>query len=130
MLKLLLGICYIIFLVGLFCRAGKYEKSPEPDQEEPETGEDRTYVELSEKIKILNERKQKIDMMNEMIADVWECSPGQIHKSIIVKIPENGHEYSFMLTGEDDISKLFVEIFETERDEQHTSLRREISQIR
>lgn len=130
MLKLLLGICYIFSVVIIFCKAGKYEKSPEPDQEEPETDEDRTYVELSEKIKILNERKQKIDMMNEMIADVWECAPGQIHKSIIVKIPENGHEYSFMLTGEDDISKLFVEIFETERDEHHTSLRKEISQIR
>lgn len=90
---------------------------------------DRCYADLSESIEKLNLRKRSIDTMNDMIADIWECAPGLCHKTIIVRIPENGHEYQFTLNGEDDISDLFVEIFETEREINHTSLRQEISKI-
>lgn len=126
MVKILLGISYLLFLVWLFRKTGSDIRS---EESKTETESD-NYSELSEKIDVLNSRKNSIDTMNNMIADVWECEPGKVHKTIIITIPENKHEYQFIINGDDDISQLLVEIFTYEREIQHTSLRDEISKIR
>ena len=125
MIRALLGICYFGFMGYLVYLAGKRSESP-PEQEE-ET--DKSYIELSKSIDKLSERKKAIDIMNDMIADVYECSPGKIHKSVYVRIPENNHDYNFSIHGEDELSDLLIGMFEHERENQSTSLRSEISKI-
>ena len=115
-------IVYLIYLAGR-----KTGGRPEQEKDEPES--DRSYIELSRSIDKLSERKKAIDTMNDMIADVYECAPGKLHKTVQVRIPENEHAYNFTITGEDELSDLLIGMIEHEREDQSTSLRSEISRI-
>ncbi len=99
----------------------------EPEREEEQSSD--TYSALSEKITTLNQMKNSIDTVNDMIADIMSCAPGEVQKAVIIKIPESGREYSFLIDGEDNVSERLIDIFEGERDKLSSSLRKEIRKI-
>ena len=102
------------------------------DKKEPERDEEQssdTYSALSEKITTLNQMKNSIDTVNDMIADVMSCAPGEVHKAVIIRIPDTSREYSFLIDGEDNVSERLIDIFEGERDKLSSSLRKEIRKI-
>lgn len=115
------------FIFGTAYAVNKsFRNKKEPEHEEQSSD---TYSALSEKITNLNTIKNSIDMLNDMIADIMSCAPGEVHKAVIIKIPESSREYSFLINGEDDASELLSELFERERDDLSTSLRKEIKKI-
>lgn len=120
----------IIFFGSILylCRSQKSEKTYTEDSEDDNSA-DKTYKELSEKIVSLNDRKNKIDTLNDMIADLMSCAPGRVHKTVQIFIPDSQNEYNFLCSGEDEVSQLFLEIFENERESQSASLRSEIKKI-
>lgn len=100
-----------------------------PPQEEEQESSDETYSELSKKIDELNRCKNGIDEISDMIADIIACSPDKLHRTVTVKIPETGREYSFLLNGEDQTSEIILDLLETERETLNTSLRHRIKKI-
>lgn len=99
-----------------------------PPQEEQERS-DETYSELSKKIDELNRCKNGIDEISDMIADIIACSPDKLHRTVTVKIPETGREYSFLVNGECQASDMLLDLLESERDNLNTSLRSRIRKI-
>ena len=100
-----------------------------PQEEEPEEGSKDSYSELSRKIDELNRCRNGIDEISEMIADITSCSPGKVAKTVSVKVLDSGHEYDFLLNGEDLASELMLELLNSERDNLSTSLRSRIKKI-
>ena len=100
-----------------------------PPQEEEQESSDETYSELSKKIDELNRCKNGIDEISDMIADIIACSPDKLHRTVTVKIPETGREYSFLVNGECQASDMLLDLLETERDNLNTSLRSRIRKI-
>lgn len=101
-------------------------KSP-PQEEEQESSE--SYSELSKKIDELNRCKNGIDEISDMIADIIACSPDKLHRTVTVKIPETGREYSFLVNGECQAAYQLLDLLESERDNLNTSLRSRIRKI-
>lgn len=100
-----------------------------PPQEEEQESSDETYSELSKKIDELNRCKNGIDEISDMIADIIACSPDKLHRTVTVKIPETGREYSFLVNGECQASDMLLDLLESERDNLNTSLRSRIRKI-
>lgn len=100
-----------------------------PPQEEEQERSDETYSELSKKIDELNRCKNGIDEISDMIADIIACSPDKLHRTVTVKIPETGREYSFLVNGECQASDMLLDLLESERDNLNTSLRSRIRKI-
>lgn len=100
-----------------------------PPQEEEQERSDETYSELSKKIDELNRCKNGIDEISDMIADIIACSPDKLHRTVTVKIPETGREYSFLVNGECLASDMLLDLLESERDNLNTSLRSRIRKI-
>lgn len=122
----------VLFLAVFFgsviycCKALK----PTEAENSEESSEYYSYAKVSEQVRTLSGRTQNIDMINEIIADIMSCEPGRVHKTMRIKIVESGNEYDFLLNGDDDISDLFIEILDAEREHQATSLYSEISKMR
>ena len=99
----------------------------------PEKHEDNicrdSYTDISKKVRELSSMTDNIDNINNMIADIMSCAPGRVQKTVRINIPDSGNVYDFLVNGEDDISQLFLEILETEREYQSTSLRTDIKKI-
>lgn len=114
---------YIAVIVG----RGLRKNSPQEEEQEERSNE--SYSELSRKIDELNRCRNGIDEISEMIADITSCSPGKVAKTVSVKILESGHEYDFLLNGEDLASELMLEMLNSERDDLNTSLRSRIKKI-
>jgi hypothetical protein len=127
MLKTIFCLAYIFGAAIIAERFFKRNGAEKPKNEEPECRD--SYSELSERISTLNSMKESIDTINNMIADIMSCAPGEVHKTIIVKIPDSSREYHFLINGEDAPSELFLEILEGERECVSTSLRKEIRKI-
>lgn len=124
---------YCLVLLALFWLAVRAftpaaEKNELETDDEPE--EEMSYSEISEKINDLNDHKQKVDEINELIADVASCAPGQVHKTVSVHILESNHKMHFTITGQNDVSKLFLQILENEREIHSTSLRKAMRKIK
>lgn len=107
---------------------GKGLRKNSPQVEEQERS-DETYSELSKKIDELNRCKNGIDEISDMIADIIACSPDKLHRTVTVKIPETGREYSFLVNGECQASDMLLDLLESERDNLNTSLRSRIRKI-
>lgn len=123
---------YCLVLLALFWLAVK-AFTPAAEKNELETDEpeeEMSYSEISEKINDLNDHKQKVDEINELIADVASCAPGQVHKTVSVQILESNHKMHFTITGQNDVSKLFLQILENEREIHSTSLRKAMRKIK
>lgn len=123
----------VLCTVGVIVAAASVGKGfSKPSEKAPEREyitDNETYSELSERIETLNDYKEEIDNINEMIADIMSCAPGKVHKTAAIKIIESGREYQMLLTGEDFSSELILEILQGEREELSSSLRKEIKKI-
>lgn len=123
----------VLCTVGVIVAAASVGKGfSKPSEKAPEREyitDNETYSELSERIETLNDYKEEIDNINEMIADIMSCAPGKVHKTASIKIIESGREYQMLLTGEDFSSELILEILQGEREELSSSLRKEIKKI-
>lgn len=123
-------ICYVI-LIAVFWVAIKAFSIKEQHEDDPEPeNEGRSYSEIREEIISLNELKDNIDLINDMIADVHSCAPGKVHKTITIKILESDRKVSFIVTGEDEESKMIVQLLEKERENYSSSLRKTIRKIK
>ena len=124
-MKSLLCVAFVMYIAVILGK-GFRKVSPEKDQEQECT---ESYSELSKKIEELNRCKNGIDEISDMIADIIACSPDKLHRTVIVKIPETGREYHFLLNGEDTASEQLLELLDSERDTLNTSLRSRIKKI-
>ena len=123
------GLLCVAFMMYLAVILGKGLRKNSPQEEEPEEGSKDSYSELSRKIDELNRCRNGIDEISEMIADITSCSPGKVAKTVSVKVLDSGHEYDFLLNGEDLASELMLELLNSERDNLSTSLRSRIKKI-
>lgn len=87
------------------------------------------YSEISDKITRLNRYREDIDELSEMIADIMSCSPGEVMKSVTIRIPDSDREFDLLIDGEDTASDLLLDLLESERERLNTSLRQEIRRI-
>lgn len=127
MKEILFIVCFFALLFWCCKRFAPVQNDHHEEPEEDESTE--SYSEISEKIICLNNYKQRIDTINEMIADLMSCSPGKVHKSVSVKVLENDDEYDFLVSGEDYASELLLELLKNEREDLSTSLRAELKKI-
>ena len=88
-----------------------------------------SYSEISDKITRLNRYREDIDELSEMIADIMSCSPGEVMKSVTIRIPDSDREFDLLIDGEDTASDLLLDLLESERERLNTSLRQEIRRI-
>ena len=88
-----------------------------------------TYSEISDRITKLNRYREDIDEMSDMIADIMSCSPGEVMKTITIRVPDSDREYDLLVDGEDTASDLLLDLLENERERLNTSLRQEIRKI-
>ena len=88
-----------------------------------------SYSEISDKITRLNRYREDIDELSEMIADIMSCSPGEVMKSVTIRIPDSDREFDLLIDGEDTASDLLLDLLENERERLNTSLRQEIRRI-
>ena len=88
-----------------------------------------SYSEISDKITRLNRYREDIDELSEMIADILSCSPGEVMKSVTIRIPDSDREFDLLIDGEDTASDLLLDLLESERERLNTSLRQEIRRI-
>lgn len=88
-----------------------------------------SYSEISDKITRLNRYREDIDELSEMIADIMSCSPGEVMKSVTIRIPDSDREFDLLIDGEDTASDLLLDLLESERERLNTSLRQEIRKI-
>lgn len=99
--------------------------------EEQENNSDyKSYTEIKETIENVSDLKERIDELNNIIADLESCAPGKIHKIVQISIPEKNHQIELMTDGEDFRADLFLEILTEEREALASSLRKELSKIR
>lgn len=120
-----------LILLGLFwlaIKAFSVKDEINEKEEEPET-ELGDYLEISETINDLNDIKKRIDTINDMILDIQTCKPGQVHKTVSVKVLESDRVFNFTVTGENDASEFLVQILESEREIHSTSLRNAIKKF-
>lgn len=118
-------------VVGMAAVAGKGLRT-EPPAETPKEEvriNTKSYNELSEKITQLNDYKNDIDTLSDMIVDIMSCAPGKVQKTVSIKILDSDRRYDFILNGEDITSEGLIEILQNEREELSCSLRKEISKI-
>ena len=116
---------YCFFLLFLFWIAVKAFRAQDEektiDEEEPE---EQSYSEISDTINDLNDHKNKIDEINDIISDIRSCAPGKVHKTVSVRILENDHKINFDLNGTNYTSEMLIQILENERDTLASSLRK------
>lgn len=98
-------------------------------EEKPQQISKASYSEISDKISKLNRYREDIDELSEMIADILSCSPGEVMKSVTIRIPDSDREFDFLIDGEDTASDLLLDLLESERERLNTSLRQEIRRI-
>ena len=126
---MILSLLCMTGVVGMAAVIGKEFRKEQPPEEPKQEVNHRTYSELSERITQLNDYKNDIDTVNDMIADIMSCAPGKVHKTVSVRILESERRYDFLLDGEDETSELLMQILENEREELSCSLRKEIQKI-
>ena len=126
---MILSLLCMTGVVGMAAVIGKEFRKEQPPEEPKQEVNHRTYSELSERITQLNDYKNDIDTVNDMIADIMSCAPGKVHKTVSVRILESERRYDFLLDGEDETSELLMQILENEREELSCSLRKEIEKI-
>ena len=126
---MILSLLCMTGVVGMAAVIGKEFRKEQPPEEPKQEVNHRTYSELSERITQLNDYKNDIDTVNDMIADIMSCAPGLVHKTVSVRILESERRYDFLLDGEDETSELLMQILENEREELSCSLRKELQKI-
>lgn len=119
-----------LVLIALFWAAIKAFSIRETEDEQPPENEGRSYSEIRENIISLNELKDNIDLINDMIADVRSCKPGVVHKTVSIRILENDRKIHFTVTGENEVSEMLIQILEKEREDYSSSLRKTITKIK
>lgn len=119
-----------LILIALFWAAIKAFSIRETEDEQPPENEGRSYSEIRENIISLNELKDNIDLINDMIADVHSCKPGVVHKTVSIRILENDRKIHFTVTGENEVSEMLIQILEKEREDYSYSLRKTITKIK
>lgn len=119
-----------LILLGLFWLAIKaFSINDETNEKEEPENELGDYLEISETINDLNDIKKRIDTINDMIIDIQTCKPGQVHKTVSVKVLESDRVFNFTVTGENDASEFLIQILESEREMHSTSLRKLIKKF-
>ena len=103
-------------------------KTSEPEEKTQQISR-ASYSEISDKITRLNRYREDIDELSEMIADIMSCSPGEVMKSVTIRIPDSDREFDLLIDGEDTASDLLLDLLESERERLNTSLRQEIRRI-
>lgn len=103
-------------------------KTSEPEEKTLQISK-ASYSEISDKITRLNRYREDIDELSEMIADIMSCSPGEVMKSVTIRIPDSDREFDLLIDGEDTASDLLLDLLESERERLNTSLRQEIRKI-
>lgn len=98
-------------------------------EEKPQQISKASYSEISDKISKLNRYREDIDELSEIIADILSCSPGEVMKTITIRVPDSDREYDLLVDGEDTASDLLLDLLENERERLNTSLRQEIRKI-
>lgn len=116
-----------VFAVAV--RLGMGFRKPESSECRESDVYDGTYSEISEKIDQLNRYKHDIDEINEMINDIHSCSPGEVLKTVQIKILESGREYNLLIDGEDNSSEYLLDILNIKRDDLAYSLRQAVKEI-
>lgn len=118
----------IVMYIAVILGKGLRKNSPHEEPEQ-EVCSKSSYSEISKEIDELNRCRNGIDEISEMIADITSCSPGKVAKTVSVRVLDSGHEYNFLLNGEDVASELMLELLSSERDDLSTSLRSRIKKI-
>ena len=117
-------VCSLMVLFYVTYRKTKINKSEYEERKEA-VG----YIDIDQ-LDCVNEIKEDIKTMTEMIADVRSCDPGNLVRTVQVIIPEYGHRYEFLVDGHNEISDILVDLFHSERENLSTSLRSEIQKIK
>lgn len=120
----LICVLYLIGIAALIVKA--FKKTDRNADERDDDDEVVSYADLSIKIEELAVAKRKIDMINDILLDIQSCSPGKIHRTIVITVRENNHAIDLMTTGDDLTADLITEILENERQCIATSLKKNL----
>ena len=129
-MNLLTGIVYISVVCFLFYKA--FHKSgtmSEENDEDYEAEQEVSYDSVGVSIDNLNQFKNRLDMIEDMITDIEICAPDQCEKSITIKwSDEKGicQNYDFWISGDDLNTELILKMAYSERNKLRSLLAKEI----
>lgn len=125
----MIELALVLTVLGASAWVGsKLGKTSEPEEKTQRISK-ASYSEISDKITRLNRYREDIDELSEIIADILSCSPGEVMKTITIRVPDSDREYDLLVDGEDTASDLLLDLLENERERLNTSLRQEIRKI-
>jgi hypothetical protein len=99
----ILAICFLVFKAF----TPKVRVVPEEDDDVSKSEETISFNTIEEYINSLNQLKQRLDIIEQMITDIEVCSPDEEIKGVKVSIPNNQgnyNNYNFIVNGKDDIT--------------------------
>lgn len=122
MIKIILLLAYFFFMIWLFWYASRKNRPEEPEKIDNSMVDVFTLDEIEEK-------KNKIKLLSDMIADIQSCDPDNLLRTVTVTVNEYQRGYTFIVNGQDNISNELVNLFWMERGKLNTSLREDIRKI-
>lgn len=122
MMKLLLLSGYFAFMIWLFWRVSRKNRPEEPEKI------DNSMIDVFA-LDEIEEKKNKIKLLSDMIADIQSCDPDNLLRTVTVTVNEYQRGYTFIVNGQDNISNELVNLFWMERGKLNTSLREDIRKI-
>lgn len=134
-MNLVAGIAYISAICFLFYKAfhKQVRVTPKEDDEASEREQTISYNTIEEYINSLNQLKERLDTIEQMITDIEVCSPDDEIKSVKVSVPNNQgnyNSYNFIVDGEDDTTSDILNMLYSERQMLRTALCKELNNPR
>lgn len=120
MIKIILLLAYFFFMIWLFWYVSRKNRPEEPEKIDSNMIDVFALDEIEEK-------KNKIKLLSDMIADIQSCDPDNLLRTVTVTVNQRG--YTFIVNGQDNISNELVNLFWMERGKLNTSLREDIRKI-
>ncbi len=126
-MKELASLIYIIILFAAFYKAFKrIPRSREPSET------DYSYQSISDQLEKVNEVKERLDKIEQLLTDIEICKPNEYEKSITISwMSTNGktEKYDLWINGKDITSEKLHDLSISERKKLRSLLQTEIEKL-